>query len=158
MNPKINIITEKKLVGKKVKMNLINNQTGVLWGSFAPKIKNIKNRISTDKISMQVYDKEYFREFNPTNDFEKWAAVEVESFDDVEKELETFVLQGGKYAVFEYKGSSNDNSIFQYIFTKWLPNSAYELDNRPHFEILGEKYKNNDPNSEEEIWIPIREK
>ncbi|WP_291726090.1 GyrI-like domain-containing protein [Bernardetia sp.] len=158
MNPKINIITEKKLVGKKVKMNLINNQTGVLWGSFALKIKNIKNRISTDKISMQVYDKEYFREFNPTNDFEKWAAVEVESFDDVEKELETFILQGGKYAVFEYKGSSNDNSIFQYIFTKWLPNSAYELDNRPHFEILGEKYKNNDPNSEEEIWIPIREK
>ena len=158
MNPRIEIITEKKLVGKKVKMNLINNQTGVLWGSFAPKIKDIKNRISTDKISMQVYDKEYFREFNPTNEFEKWATVEVRTFDDVEKELEIFVLQGGKYAVFDYKGSSNDNSIFQYIFTKWLPNSEYELDNRPHFEVLGEKYKNNDPNSEEEIWIPIREK
>jgi AraC family transcriptional regulator len=32
----------------------------------------------------------------------------------------------------------------------------YELDDRPHFEILGDKYKNNDPNSEEEIWIPIK--
>jgi AraC family transcriptional regulator len=39
-----------------------------------------------------------------------------------------------------------------------LPNSAYELDDREHFELLGEKYKNNDPNSEEEIWIPIRPK
>jgi AraC family transcriptional regulator len=47
---------------------------------------------------------------------------------------------------------------FQYIFGTWLPNSEYVLDNRPHFEILGEKYKNDDPTSEEEIWIPIKAK
>lgn len=29
----------------------------------------------------------------------------------------------------------------------WLPNSDYLLDDRPHFELLGDKYKNNDPNS-----------
>jgi AraC family transcriptional regulator len=39
-----------------------------------------------------------------------------------------------------------------------LPNSAYALDDRAHFEVLGEKYKNNDPSSEEEIWIPIKVK
>jgi predicted transcriptional regulator YdeE len=33
-----------------------------------------------------------------------------------------------------------------------------KIDNRPHFEVLGDKYKNNDPSSEEEIWIPIRKK
>ena len=27
-----------------------------------------------------------------------------------------------------------------------------------HFEVLGKNYKNNDPNSEEEIWIPIMDK
>jgi len=32
------------------------------------------------------------------------------------------------------------------------------LDDRPHFEVLGDKYKNADPDSEEEIWIPIRTK
>ena len=26
----------------------------------------------------------------------------------------------------------------------------------PHFEILGAQYKNNEPDSEEEIWIPIQ--
>jgi AraC family transcriptional regulator len=46
--------------------------------------------------------------------------------------------------------------FFTYIFTRWLPASGYQLDNRPHFEILGDKYKNNDPESEEEIWIPVR--
>jgi AraC family transcriptional regulator len=67
-----------------------------------------------------------------------------------------FSIPGGLYAVFDYKGSSTDSSIFQYIFETWLPNSDYELDNRPHFEVLGDKYKNNDPASEEEIWIPIK--
>ena len=46
--------------------------------------------------------------------------------------------------------------IFQYIFGTWLPTSIYTIDNLPHFEILGKKYKNNDPTSEEEIWIPIK--
>ncbi|MEP7234441.1 MAG: GyrI-like domain-containing protein, partial [Ignavibacteriota bacterium] len=45
---------------------------------------------------------------------------------------------------------------FQYILRTWVPNSNYELDDRPHFEILGEKYKKDDPSSEEEIWIPIK--
>jgi AraC family transcriptional regulator len=60
------------------------------------------------------------------------------------------------YAVFDYKGLNTDSSIFIYIFTEWLPGSIYVLDERPHFEVLGEKYKNNDPDSEEEICIPIK--
>ena len=72
--------------------------------------------------------------------------------------LETFVLPEGQYAVFQYKGLSSDNSIFQYIFGTWLPGSDYVLDDRPHFEVLGDKYKNNDPASEEEIWVPIQPK
>jgi hypothetical protein len=30
------------------------------------------------------------------------------------------------------------------------------LDDRPHFEVLGSKYRNNDPESEEETWIPTK--
>ena len=159
MEPRIEILEAKKLIGNRLKMSLTNNKTGQLWGSFAPKIKDIKNKLSNDKISMQVYDPSYHTNFNPNNEFEKWATVEVADFKNVSREMETFTLSGGKYAVFHYKGSSDDSSIFfQYIFMTWLPNSEYQLDNRPHFEVLGEKYKNNDPNSEEEIWIPIKKK
>jgi AraC family transcriptional regulator len=70
--------------------------------------------------------------------------------------METFNLNCGEYAVFDYQGLSNDNSIFQYIYRKWLPNSNYKLENRSHFEVLGENYRNNDPNSKEQIWIPIK--
>ena len=158
MNPRIEILKEKELIGYHINMNLIQDKTGQLWGKFAPKIKEIKNMISQDKISMQIYPALYHSKFNPENQFEKWATVEVNDFDNIPNGMNSFILKEGLYAVFDYKGSSSDHSIFQYIFNSWLPNSIYLIDERPHFEVLGEKYQNNDPNSEEEIWIPIKEK
>ena len=90
--------------------------------------------------------------------FEKWALTEVSDFDFVPNGMEIFLLTDGLYAVFNHKGSGADTSIFQYIYGTWIPNSDYFLDDKPHFEILGENYKNADPNSEEEIWIPIKTK
>jgi len=85
------------------------------------------------------------------------GCIEVTNFDPIPKDFESFSLPGGRYAVFPYKGASSAASgTFQYILGTWLQDSKYTLDNRPHFEILGEKYKNEDPNSEEEIWIPIK--
>ena len=158
MTPRIETLKEKKLVGNRLTMSLANNRTGLLWQTFMPKRREILNSISNDLISMQVYKPKHFEDFKPTNEFEKWATVEVTNFESVPSEMETFLLAGGLYAVFDYKGSSNDPSIFQYIFGTWLPSSDYVLDNRPHFEVLGDKYKNNAPNSEEEIWIPIKTK
>ena len=158
MNPRIAKLKEKKLLGCHLKMSLTNNITGQLWGQFGPKIKAIKNRVSEDKISMQIYDDDYYRNFDPSNEFEKWATVEVENFNEIPEGMKSFILEEGTYAVFDYKGSSADNSIYQYIFWKWLPESPYKIDKRPHFEVLGEKFKNNDLDSEEEIWIPIIEK
>ena len=158
MEPQITELKEKQLVGIHTTMSLVHNKTFELWGKFRPRVHEIANRVSSDFISMQVYDPTYFANFNPTNPFVKWATVEVADHKNVPNGLERFVLQGGTYAVFHYKGSSADTSIFQYIFTEWLPKSEYQLDDRPHFEVLGSKYKNNDPDSEEEIWIPIKEK
>lgn len=158
LKPRIKNLKEKRLIGKRLTMSLANNRTAELWRSFMPERKEIVNNISNDLISMQIYNTNYFDGFNPANEFEKWASIEVTNFDNVPKEMETYTLAGGLYAVFDYKGSSTDSSIFQYIFGTWLPNSDYLLDNRPHFELLGDKYKNADPDSEEEIWIPIRQK
>lgn len=158
MQPRIETLKAKRLVGKRLTMSLTNNKTSELWKSFMPKRRKITNNLTNDLISMQVYKPNHFAEFSPTNEFVKWATVEVVDFDNVPSDLETFTLTGGLYAVFDYKGSSADSSVFQYIFGTWLPNSDYLLDDRPHFEVLGEKYKNADPNSEEKIWIPIRQK
>lgn len=158
MNPRIEKLSEKKLIGNNLKMSLSNNKTGQLWEQFAARIKEIENRISKDKISMQIYPPLYYKNFDPANEFEKWATVEVRDFEAIPDGMKTFVLKEGLYAVFDYKGSSSDPSIFQYIFSEWLPLSNYEVDDRPHFEVLGVNYKNNSPDSEEEIWIPIKKK
>ncbi|MDQ2656354.1 MAG: GyrI-like domain-containing protein [Bacteroidota bacterium] len=156
MTPKIETLPEKKLIGKSLTMSLANNRTVELWKSFMARRNGISNNLTNDLISMQVYPANYYSDFNPAAEFQKWAAVEVSDFESVPDGLEKFVLPAGLYAVFAYKGSSNDPSIFQYIFGTWLPTSEYVLDDRPHFEVLGAKYRNNDPISEEEICIPVK--
>lgn len=156
MNPRIEILGPKNLLGQRLSMSLVQNKTPELWRNFMPRRKEISNAVSNDLFSLQVYPPNYFENFNPGRTFEKWAGIEVVDFENIPAVMETFNLPGGLYAVFEHKGSGNDSSIFQYIYGTWLPNSDYHLDDRPHFELLGEKYKNNDPSSEEEIWIPVK--
>lgn len=158
MTPRIIKLEEKKLIGQNIKMSLIENKTGLLWGKFVPRLKEILNKVTDDKISMQIYPPMYHKQFQPNIEFEKWATVEVMDFENIPNGMKSFLLKGGLYAVFDYKGSSSDSSVFEYIFSEWLPKSVFEVDDRPHFEILGIRYRNNDPNSEEEIWIPIIEK
>jgi AraC family transcriptional regulator len=156
MFPRIENLPEKKLVGQHMQMSLTENRTFELWSGFMPHRKEITNAVSTDLISMQVYDQDFF---SPSNVFEKWAAVEVSDFDQVPQGMETFILPAGMYAVFHYKGTPDKfEKTFKWIFGIWLPSSEFEVDSRPHFELLGAKYKNNDPESEEDIWVPVRVK
>jgi len=157
MQPRIETLTEKKLIGKRTTMSLSNNKTRELWQSFMPRRREISNSLTSEMVSMQVYNQPVDLG-NLDQEFEKWAAVEVSDFGTIPDGMEIITLKGGLYTVFQYKGSSADTTIFQFIFGTWLPNSDYVLDNRPRFEILGDKYKNADPNSEEDIWIPIKPK
>lgn len=156
--PSIEHLSEKKLVGKSLGMSLADNRTAELWRSFMPLRKKITDPVSNTMFALRVYDKAYdFKSIDPRAGFEKWAAVEVSDLTKVPAGLESFVIPTGLYAVFHYKGLNTDPGIFRYIFGEWLPASPdYELDHRPHFETLGELYKNNDPDSEEDIWLPIR--
>ncbi len=156
MTPEIRNIGRRKLVGKRISMSLTDNRTFELWWSFMPGRKEISNCLTDELISMQKYGPAYFDEFSPANTFEKWAAVEVRDFENVPDDMETVTLPEGLYAVFHYKGPAGDGKIFQYIFGEWLPGSEYLLDNRPHFEVLGENYDNTNPESEEDIWIPVK--
>lgn len=154
--PSIVDLSPKKLLGRHVIMSMAEDKTGQLWASFMPHRKYIQHQIGQDLYSLQVFPEGYFNAFNPNTNFEKWALVEVQHHDFIPENMEAFLLLGGQYAVFNHKGM--DSSIFQYIYSTWLPASGYVLDDRPHFEVLGPKYKQGSPDSEEEIWIPISTK
>lgn len=116
-----------------------------------PRRREIAQPVGTALYALQQYPAGYFESFAPQNEFVKWATMEVSDFENIPTEMKTILLVGGLYAVFHYKGLNTDTSIFQYIHGVWLPNSAFSLDDRLHFEVLGDKFKNNDPDSEEEI-------
>lgn len=154
--PVIRFIEDKQLAGRKVSTSVLKNRTAELWKGFMPVRASIKEPVGIAMYSLQIYPKDYFINFNPATEFEKWAAIETASREILPDGIEPLLLPGGDYAVFHYKGSSSDHSIFNYIYTEWLPASGYQLDDRPHFEVLGERYRNADINSEEDIWIPVK--
>jgi AraC family transcriptional regulator len=159
MKPRIETLAKKKLVGKRMCMSLSANKTGQLWQNFMPRRKEIQNIIGSELFSIEVYPPTYWDKFDPDAEFEKWAAVEVAGWRTIPDDMETMTLPNGQYAVFIHKGpASAAPQTYGYIFGTWLPNSDFLLDNRPHFALMGEKYKNEDPNSEEEIWIPVKPK
>src|SRR5665213_2586055 len=106
MEYRIETIGQKKLIGRQLKMSLSKNKTGELWQGFMKRRKEIKNTIGDDLYSMQLYGPEYFTNFNPDKEFEKWAAVEVADFNTVPDEMQTIVLPGGLYAVFLHRGAA----------------------------------------------------
>ncbi len=159
MNPKIVNNPKIILVGLKIKTSLSENKTGDLWQSFLHRFNEIDERIGERYFSVQIYSKgQSMENFTPISTFEKWAAIEVKGVNELPKKMESLTIPAGKYAVFKHKGIASDFfRTSQFIFGTWLPSSEYELDDRPHFEILGKDYLGpNDPNSEEDVYIPIR--
>ena len=158
MTPKIVTLPAKKLIGFSIEMSLIDNKTFSIFSQLMPRLKEITNAKSADIFCVQVYDADYFTNFTQETLFTKWAAVEVKDYDTIPNGFEKLELPGGKHAVFLHKGNTEMFAkTAQYIFAEWLPNSGFKLDNRPHFEIMGDAYLGHEnPESEEEVWIPIK--
>ncbi len=160
MKARIEKLSEKKLIGICKPMSFADYNPAELWKTLMPRRKEIINNLGTNLYSIEIYkDLSFFQNFDPKNKFEKWAAIEVSNFENIPDKMEKLIIPDGLYAVFIYKGLSSEvPKIYTQIFTDWLPNSDYQLDNRPHFALMGDKYKHNDPASEEEIWVPVKYK
>ncbi len=157
LQPRIEEMRPKTLVGAKMRMSLAENKTRELWQSFMLRRGEVQNRVSSDFISMQVYDEAFDGRFSPQTEFEKWAVVEVKTADPIPDGMQRFDLAGGRYLVFDSKGpASRAREIMTYIYGEWIPQSGIELDKRPSFEVLPEGYNPADPEAKEEIWIAIR--
>lgn len=157
MNPTITTFPTKKFIGNNMIFTYSTYRIFELWNSFMKRRNEIKNQKGTDYFNIQINPENF--DFNPNTSFVKWAAVEVLDFKNIPDGMESLEIQEGLYAIFHYVGSNqNAADFFNKIYTEWLPNSEFEFDNRPQFEILGTKYKNDDATSEEDIYIPIKRK
>ncbi len=122
-----------------------------LWRRFMPLRKELIHVINNECIAMQIYNDYH----SPEKPFDIWACVEVLNFDDIPEDMISIAIPEGKYAIFLHKGM--DAAVtYRRIMTEWLPTSGYQIEDRPHFQVMGEKYKNGSPDSEEDFYIPIK--
>lgn len=129
-----------------------------LWNGFIRQLKEINYDNEMNLYSVDIYDKDFFGKYHPHNTFEKWAAVEFSEKLN-RTDFEVLTVPERLYAVFTYQGNSSQAKLaYDYIFLQWLPDSGFDLDDRPHLAVMGEKYQNNSDYSEEELRIPVKPK
>jgi AraC family transcriptional regulator len=154
MNPKIITIAERKIIGLNSRMKHTEYANIVaLWKRFMPNRKEIKSGVNDEYIAMQIYAD--FNNFEQS--FDIWACIEVSSLEAIPEGMDGFIISEGEYAIFLQKGM-DASSTYQRIVTEWLPQSGFEIDNRPHFQVMGKNYKNGSPDSEEDFYVPIKRK
>ncbi|NRB60988.1 MAG: GyrI-like domain-containing protein [Winogradskyella sp.] len=152
IEPKIIALKEKKLVGMKSQM--LRHEYGniiMLWKQFMPQKHLIQNTVNTELIALQ----EYSNFNNPNEAFDIWACAEVIDTINIPETMEAKTIDGGLYAVFLHKGM-NAAATYQRIMTEWLPNTDNVIDDRPHFQVMGDNYKNGSEESEEDFYVPIK--
>ena len=154
MNPKILEVSEIKVIGLSTTIKMHEQHKIVaLWKQFMPRKHELKTLVSEELIAMQIFNLQ--KNGEPDEDFDIWACAEVEDFNTMPQNLKSFTIPSGKYAVFLHRGM-NASLTYQNIMTEWLPNSGYVIDDRPHFQVMGQTYKNGSPDSEEDFYVPIR--
>lgn len=117
--PRIEFAEELKLLGQKVRMSFAKNKTQDLFKGFMPRKKEIKNKVGSAVYSVEIYDDlPFFESFDPSTEFEKWAAVEVSDYFNVPSKMHLLVIRSGEYTVYNYKGNGSDISkIYEYILS-----------------------------------------
>ena len=153
VSPKIVDLKAKYSVGLKKTTSMDPEQIKSLWQEFMPQLHRIEGRKSQELIALQDFSNSDPN--NPTDLFDMWALTEVKEENAFPDSMTQFNIPEGLYAVFLLKGT-DVQGLMTFIMKDWLPHSEYKLDtNRPHFQIMGKKYKNNHPDSEEDFYIPI---
>lgn len=156
IHPRFETLPPIPVVGMKMEMDFVTDKTAELFRSFMPQRKNI-DAINADIYCIQEFDGPInYSAFDPSKKYIKIAAMAVQDGVAVPENMEGFVIPGGEYLVFTFKGIPADfPEVLRHVFTEYLPQNGYATDHRPHFQLLGEKYKNNDANSEEWVFIPV---
>lgn len=144
------------LIGMDHKCSFVKYDVYNLWKNFMPRKSEIQNQLNANIFSIAFYPENFFGSFNPNVEFVKVAAIQCSEIVEIPTGMKTFEIPEGMYFKFRYKGKADQYpTLFERILKEVLPQNNLVLDNRPHFEILGPEYKNNDPNSEEDIHIPV---
>ena len=89
--------------------------------------------------------------------FSYLCSIEVSSFDDVPKDMESRLIPEQRYAKFTHKGPvANLNETLKYIWGSWLPKSKYDYVEKSDFELYPQDFDDSNPDNVIYLHIPIK--
>ncbi len=132
-----------------------SEEIGALWGRFVLRMHEIQNR--------KEYDLGVCTSKHPTivkkegDTFIYVAAVAVENADHVPQGMVVCDIPAATFAVFTHKGPIlNIKHTCEYIWGTWLPESGYELNDIPDFELYDSRFDPQTGSGEVDIYVPIK--
>lgn len=161
VHPRIVELPDLKMAGLRCTTSLRDNVVPQLWGQFMA----IRDQVPHQKagglglgVCEACSEENSLLSMNENIVFSEVAGVEVDSFEGLPEHFAAKIVKGGRYAVFTHKGSLDGlRKTFEYIWGTWVFNTKEVLDDREDFEGYdGRFYGSDHPDSEMDIYIPIR--
>jgi|LGOV01.1.fsa_nt_gb AraC family transcriptional regulator len=160
LKPIIKDIDYKKFIGLVYHGDNHNQEIGDLWGSFFQRL----NEIESQKVDSLYYglcqpivDDIELLDFDDLGDITYMAGVEVNENELIPDGMDTWEIKNQKYAIFTHVGKAIDiPQTYKLVYSKWLPESGYEVDAAVDYELYDENYNEGDDDSKMYIYIPIK--
>ncbi len=127
-----------------------------LWQEFTPHISKIPNKVNDNQcFGVETYTDSFMKH----NQWHYMVAVEVSTLETIPILCTAKTLPPNLYAVFTHTGAIRSiTKTFDYIYSKWLPNSNYEIAAPYDFEFYDERFKKEEEDSELDIYLPVKQK
>lgn len=150
MKPKIVEREGFAVVGMRYHGKNENNEIPQMWGAFGPRMKEIKY-VANPSVCYGISDN-----MDPaTGKFDYIAGLEVSRAEDLPEGIVRWKIPGGRYAVFTTT-LPKVGETFMYAYKTWMAESGCEATGGPDFELYDEDFDPQDPNSQFEVYIPIK--
>lgn len=151
MKPKIITRPRFNIVGFKYRGRNEQQEIPQLWLTFGSRFSEFKHK--TEKHTaygiMDNFDEEL-------GEFDYVAGVAVSSAEGQPADAVYWQIPEQTYAVFTCT-LPTIHETFDKINTEWLPESGYQRQPGPEFELYDERFDQEDPNSELDIYIPVQD-
>lgn len=111
-----------------------------LWSRLHGAKHRIPDRIHSEFVTgVNLYSGDFPRTSGSPS-FDYYAAVEVAKIAQVDPKMSSLTLPAGRYAVFSYRGRSQDSlaPVMVYIYKEWLPQSGMRINPAYDFARYGE--------------------
>ena len=152
MIPEIREMQTRTIIGRNLLLPLYSREVFALWKEFRTE------QMKAGLIDVELYSIQEFAEWPPKTTIMHWSGIEKQDTVKYPEEWQECVLQGGAYAFALFKGDSEEfPAMLKDIIVSWIPTTDYEYDpSRLQFQVMPHDYKLDDPNAEEQVWIPVR--